>query len=402
LARCYDADGNQTSTRSSGDCSTGTLVETFTWDATNRLTAYDNDTTGADVVYVYDPFGRRIKKSGTSGTTFYLWDGDRLLAEYDNSGSRQVRYAYAGGFAPLQAAYGSATETIYDVHSDHLDTPKMLTDEFDVPSWRAAYEAFGKAHVSTDPDGSIPTPDPGITFNLRFPGQYYDAESGLHYNRFRYYAPDVGRYVSADPIGQLGSDPWSAASGPSAFVQVPRQVSTNLYSYVENRPLVGIDPRGLAFLIAGGNANAVVAGGGGVSVGAYIGWHQGSQANQGWFGTPFDAGLFIAPDVDSGLNFGIGAFGGFVKSLTGSSVVVNGSISFYQASLLFNPCIPQYSNSGGPDISSFLDFLSAAFGSWNGVTGGVNYGSPAGFTVGVSNTSTTTQAARAAARSLGF
>jgi RHS repeat-associated protein len=136
-----------------------------------------------------------------------------------------MRYAYAGGFAPVQFAVGSSSEQIYDVHSDHLDTPRMLTDEFDVPSWRASYEAFGAAHISTDPDGAVPTPDPQITFNIRFPGQYYDAESGLHYNRFRYYDPRVGRYVSADPIGQFDS--------------------ANVYLYGANNPANLIDPYGL-------------------------------------------------------------------------------------------------------------------------------------------------------------
>ena len=151
------------------------------------------------------------KKTIDSTETFYLWDGDRLLAEYDGSGARQVRYAYAGGFAPVQVAYGSSPETIYDVHSDHLDTPRMLTDDARVPSWRASYEAFGKAHVSTDPDGTAVTTDPQITFNIRFPGQYYDAS--------------VGRYVSADPIGQLGD--------------------LNQFLYAENRPINRIDAFGL-------------------------------------------------------------------------------------------------------------------------------------------------------------
>jgi RHS repeat-associated protein len=101
----------------------------------------------------------------------------------------------------------------------------MLTDEDDVPVWRANYEAFGKASISADPDGSIPTVDPGITFNIRFPGQYYDAESGLHYNRFRYYEASVGRYISGDPIGQRGG--------------------LNLYSYVFNDPINRLDPLGL-------------------------------------------------------------------------------------------------------------------------------------------------------------
>ncbi|HEX5066857.1 MAG TPA: RHS repeat-associated core domain-containing protein, partial [Myxococcota bacterium] len=242
-ARCYDADGNQTTTRSSGDCSTGMLVETLTWDATNRLSAYENDTTGADFTYRYDPFGRRIKKSSTSSTTFYLWDGDRLLAEYGVSGNRTVRYAYGSGFAPVQfARTDGSSEDIYDVHSDHLDTPRMLTDDAGVPSWRASYEAFGRAHVSTDPDGTPVTTDPGITFNLRFPGQYEDAESGLHYNRHRYYAPDVGRYISADPIGQFGM----LAEDRLLIPTIPLDVTgSNIYQFASLNPLNKWDPDGL-------------------------------------------------------------------------------------------------------------------------------------------------------------
>ena len=136
---CHDADGNLTSKRSAGTCTSGTVTESFAWDASNRLRTYTDAATGLTAEYTYDPFGRRIRKvvdadggGMTYGevTTWYVWDGDQLLAEYDTSGDRQVRYAYAGGFAPLQVAYddGSGGEDIYDVHSDHLDTPRMLTD----------------------------------------------------------------------------------------------------------------------------------------------------------------------------------------------------------------------------------------------------------------------------------
>jgi len=103
----------------------------------------------------------------------------------------------------------------------------MLTDNTGLPVWRANYEAFGRAHVSTDPDGSSVTPDPQIQFNLRF-GQYYDAESGLSYNRFRYYDANVGRYVSADPIGQGGG--------------------ANVFQYSQMNPLRVIDLLGLRSL----------------------------------------------------------------------------------------------------------------------------------------------------------
>jgi len=99
------------------------------------------------------------------------------------------------------------SETLYDVHSDHLDTPRMLVERRGAPGseapvvvWRSVYEAYGAAHIDADPDGDATA----VTFNVRFPGQYCYAETGLHYNRFRYYDPSIGRYISVDPIGQEG------------------------------------------------------------------------------------------------------------------------------------------------------------------------------------------------------
>ena len=199
-----------------------TVLADLSFDFTNRLREYDL-AGGKTTTYRYDPFGRRIQKAVTEGptttTTWYLWDGDRLLAEYDDaSATRQVRYAYAGGFAPVQVAQGApGAETIYDVHTDHLDTPRMLTNASGSPVWRAAYEAFGEAHL--DPANTV------TGFNIRFPGQYYDDETKLHYNRFRYYDPSIGRYISADPIGQ-----WAGR---------------NVYVYSFDDPLNWIDPFGL-------------------------------------------------------------------------------------------------------------------------------------------------------------
>jgi RHS repeat-associated protein len=144
--------------------------------------------------------------------------------------------------ATAQVAYddGAGGETIDDVHTDHLDTPRMLTDAGGTPVWRAAPAAYGAMQPDEDPDGDTTT----VTFNLRFPGHYYDKETehwdpalnsgagghvagtGLHYNRMRYYDPGIGRYVSADPIGQDGG--------------------INLYSYANDAPAVTIDSDGLS------------------------------------------------------------------------------------------------------------------------------------------------------------
>ncbi len=97
---------------------------------------------------------------------------------------------------------------------DHLGTPQKLIDNSGNLVWEAAYLPFGKARVITA----------DIENNLRFPGQYFDAETGLHYNWHRYYDPELGRYITADPIGLEGG--------------------INLYAYVNGNPLNFIDPSG--------------------------------------------------------------------------------------------------------------------------------------------------------------
>ncbi len=92
-----------------------------------------------------------------------------------------------------------------------------MTDASGVVRWSADYKPFGEATI----DQTVTT----ITNNLRFPGQYYDAETGSLYNYFRDYNPAIGRYIEKDPIGLLGG--------------------VNLYAYVGNKPTVFLDPYGL-------------------------------------------------------------------------------------------------------------------------------------------------------------
>ncbi len=106
-----------------------------------------------------------------------------------------------------------AKETIYYFHNDHLGTPQAMSDQSGTIVWKAEYEPFGTAVVDEDPDSD----GIAVTCNLRFPGQYYDAESGLHYNYHRDYDPSTGRYVEPDPIGiNAGTDhPYGYAKGNS-------------------------------------------------------------------------------------------------------------------------------------------------------------------------------------------
>jgi RHS repeat-associated protein len=190
---------------------------TYTHDLRSRLVGYTQGGTTAS--YLHDPFGRRIKKTVNAQVTWYLWDGNQLLAEYNATGTRTARYAYLPGeVSPLQ--YQDANGT-YWVHGDHLTAPVALTTSTGQVVWRAKYQTYGNALVNAGADGNG-TP---VTFNLRFPGQYFDQESTLHYNRFRDYDPSTGRYLQSDPIGQAGG--------------------INTYRYAAGNPIVAVDVQGL-------------------------------------------------------------------------------------------------------------------------------------------------------------
>jgi len=133
-----------------------------------------------------------------------------------------------GGSTPPPAGGGATVgmEAVYWHHNDHLGTPQALTDSNGTKVWEMSQTPFGIATVNEDPDGD------GIIVenNFRFPGQYYDAETGLFYNYFRSYNPKGGNYPQHDPIGLRG--------GP------------NPYAYVNGNPIGNIDPFGLdTFLI---------------------------------------------------------------------------------------------------------------------------------------------------------
>ncbi|WP_217994861.1 RHS repeat domain-containing protein [Methylogaea oryzae] len=105
---------------------------------------------------------------------------------------------------------------LYDIHTDHLGAPRALLDQDNQIAWT----------WHSDPYGAAWNGERGkITYNLRLPGQYYDRETGLHYNYFRDYDPGTGRYIESDPIGLKGG--------------------VNTYAYVGNNPIHWIDPLGL-------------------------------------------------------------------------------------------------------------------------------------------------------------
>jgi RHS repeat-associated protein len=208
LTYSFDAAGNL-ATRSDNSV--------FTHDENNRLVQFQRG--GTTAAYLHDAMGRRIRKTVNGVTTWFLWDKTRLIGEYAASGTRTKLYNYfPKEQAPRQIIEGGS---VYYVHVDHLQTPRMITNSSAQVVWRAKYKAFGAAVVDADPDGN----GVSMVLNLRFPGQYYDAESGLHYNYFRNYDPDSGRYIQADRIGLGGG--------------------LNLYAYALGNPLTFMDNLGL-------------------------------------------------------------------------------------------------------------------------------------------------------------
>jgi RHS repeat-associated protein len=128
----------------------------------------------------------------------------------------------ASGYVVADGVKFLPAPTVSHLYADHLGTPRVITNTANTVLWRWDSDPFGQGFPNEDVDGN------GVRFlyNLRFPGQYYDAETGLHYNYFRDYDPSLGRYVESDPIGLRGG--------------------LNTYAYVENNPVNDIDPEGLA------------------------------------------------------------------------------------------------------------------------------------------------------------
>jgi len=208
---------------------------TYVYDLSNQLIrVLDNSNQVAE--YTYNGAGQRIKKVTQTETRIFHYDQrGHLIAETNQTGQMLAEYVYLGD-QPL--AMIKPGEGVYYYHNDHLGTPQVLTDDSGTVAWKAVYTPFGEAVASIE---SVENP-------FRFPGQYYDQETGLHYNYFRYYNPQTGRYITPDPIGLEGG--------------------INLWPYTANNPVNWIDPSGLlnptkaiAALANAANAGRLYAGG---------------------------------------------------------------------------------------------------------------------------------------------
>ncbi len=289
-----DANGNTTAI---GD-------RTLAYDPKNRM--IQTTCNGQTALYTYDGLDMRVSKQYQGNTIHYYYDpSGRLMASFDENTGKETDYIYledrvvaqvilpegdycegdgdndgdvddtdlagfasqlgrvdCGGGEPcngdsdgdwdvdgvdlaLNASDLGRTdcpkETVYYVDNDHLGTPLRITDANDSAVWEATYAPFGAATVNADLDSVLEN-------NLRFPGQYYDSETGFHYNVFRHYHPGTGRYLTPDPIGLKGG--------------------VNVFAYALNDPVNLTDPSGQAVPIAIAIARVAV----GAAAGAGGGW----------------------------------------------------------------------------------------------------------------------------------
>ena len=161
--------------------------------------------------YAYDPFGRRLSKerqdklawtSTDPKRTHFVWDGSRLLQEYTYKGSYTYIYTNQDSYEPLAQIFDNAKDSkqyLVYFHNDQIGIPREMTDIHGNLLWYGEYTAWGRLKKDERVYKDAHQP-------FRLQNQYFDEETGLHYNLMRYYEPEAGRFVNQDPIGLLGGE----------------------------------------------------------------------------------------------------------------------------------------------------------------------------------------------------
>ncbi|MBW2029265.1 MAG: RHS repeat protein [Deltaproteobacteria bacterium] len=201
----YDAAGN----------TTGIGGKALSFNQRGRLEKVVDEQDNILGKYLYNALGQRVVKRAGGKTTLFIYDLDgNLIGEADEDGAIASEYLYMGKIRV--AKVDLLADTLYYYLNDRLGVPQLMVDEWGEIVWSAMYIPFGEAQVH---------PNSLVENNFRLPGQYYDEETGFHYNYHRYYDPRTGRYLTPDQIGQVGG--------------------INLFAYTGNNPINYSDPEGL-------------------------------------------------------------------------------------------------------------------------------------------------------------
>ncbi|MGH8420646.1 MAG: RHS repeat-associated core domain-containing protein, partial [Pseudomonas sp.] len=219
-------------------------LQRFAYDAESRLVEVRNPDNHV-VRMTYDPLGRRTGKTlhHPNGhvlcETRFTWDGLRLLQEEQNS--FPTLYLYAdNSHEPLARVDGRGEhQKIRYYHNDLNGLPQQLTETDGHPVWQARYQVWGNTTEETRELYFVENQ------NLRFQGQYLDRETGLHYNTFRYYDPDIGRFTTPDPIGLAGGlNLYQYAPNPVGWVDPWGWACVRVRHYTSRKGLKGIEESG--------------------------------------------------------------------------------------------------------------------------------------------------------------
>ena len=189
---------------------------TYAWNGRGFLASVTTPE-NREITFEYDALGRRVSKTVAAKTTRWQWDGNVPVHEWTSEGEHTTWVFEPGTLTP--SAKLAHDKRCYSVVGDYLGTPEEMFDEAGELAWRAQLDIYGVAQIEQGTAADCP---------FRWQGQYEDVETGLYYNRFRYYDPGRGDYLSQHPIALLGLDPGAT-----------------LYSYTRD-PLVLPDPFGLA------------------------------------------------------------------------------------------------------------------------------------------------------------
>lgn len=204
----YDADGNLLSKTGNG------VSQSFSWNALGQLASVTSN--GVTTSYGYDGLGRRVRKTVNGVTQKFLYDGDNLVMKLSAEGIRQLEFSYYPGVDNPHSVRESATGNIYYYATSQPGNVIALVNRFNQVVNRYEYTPFGQEISKTEQ----------VVQPFQFAGRELDSETGLYYNRARYYDPSVARFISEDPIGLAGG--------------------VNQYAYAESDPLNAADPYGLA------------------------------------------------------------------------------------------------------------------------------------------------------------